>query len=168
MNRGMLAFAIVVTLGSSAHADWDFVKWGMSKNAAIGASKGEAKFASGSNVVCALDSQKPFATIPKKSIDGFDFRVTLCTDGSDKVTSVALSPIDRSVLPELRHALILQYGQPTKQEGADTWNDRRGNMISYYEAGATGGRIEYKKLQRPGLDVARADSLGFRNMLQTR
>lgn len=191
MIRSLLALALIVTFGSSARADWQYVKWGMSRSAAINASKGEAKFAAGSNVACALNSQKPFATIPKKLVDGFDVRVTLCTDGSDKVTSVALSPVNPTALPALRRALITQFGQPAKLDGTEIWNDRRsGNAIAYYENGGT-GRIEYKKIElaavqpaqasiqtgqsekpaevakpRPGLDLAKAEALGFKNMLR--
>jgi hypothetical protein len=113
----------------------------------MAASKGEAKPSSGDpNVVCAFQGQKAFATVSKKSIGGFDFQVTLCTDGSDKATSVALKPTPDTNLPSLRRALISQYGQPVRTAGTDIWNDRKsGNTVSYSQIGGVVGTLEYKK-----------------------
>jgi hypothetical protein len=135
-----------------AHADWNYIKWGMTKKAAVEASKGEARVESGPNIVCAFDSQTPFASIPRKAIGGFTFQVTLCTEGSDKVTSVALSPVAGTNLPTLRSALVSQYGQPTTVDGTDIWNDRKaGNTVSYFDIGGVVARIEYKKMGGAGL-----------------
>jgi hypothetical protein len=135
-----------------AQADWNYVKWGMTKKAAVEASKGEAHVESGPNIVCAFNTQVPFATIPRKAVGGFTFQVTLCTEGSDKVTTVALSPSEGTSLPTLRSALVSQYGQPTVVNGTDIWNDRKtGNTISYIEIGGVVARIEYKKMGGAGL-----------------
>jgi len=138
---------------SAANADWQYVKWGATKKAAIAASKGEARIESGAEIVCAFNTQTPFATIPRKSIGGFDFQITLCTDGSsDRVTSVALSPVKGTNLPTLRNALVSQYGQPAMVDGTLIWNDKKtGNTVSYYGVGGVVGRVEYKKLGGSGL-----------------
>jgi hypothetical protein len=150
---GIAAASVLLALSAvPAHADWSYIKWGMTKKAAVAASKGEAHAESGPNIVCAFNSQTPFATIPRKMIGGFTFQVTLCTEGSDKVTSVALSPSEGTNLPALRSALVSQYGQPTIVNGTDTWNDRKaGNTISYSEIGGVVARIEYKKMGGAGL-----------------
>jgi hypothetical protein len=154
MWRILFVAAVGVASTASAMANWQYVKWGMSKASALAASKGEAKsnVPGDRNVVCAFDTQKPFATIPQKSIGGFNFQVTFCTDGSDKVTSVALSPSSGTNLPSLRRALISQYGQPITASGSDLiWNDKKsGNTISYWEIGGVVGRIEYKKMASGG------------------
>jgi hypothetical protein len=154
MKSTRIAMAIVVLAltAAPAHADWNYVKWGMTKQAAIDASKGEARPATRPNVVCVFTSQVPFATIPRKLVAGFTFQVTFCTEGADKVTSVALSPSEGTDLPALRGALVSQYGQPTVVNGTDTWNDRKaGNTISYSEIGGVVARIEYKKMGGAGL-----------------
>jgi hypothetical protein len=147
-----LAVACVCLISGSAHADWNYIKWGMTKKAAVDASKGEARVESGPNIVCAFNTQTAFATIPRKVIGGFTFQVTLCTEGSDKVTSVALSPSEGTNLPTLRAALVAQYGQPTTVNGTDIWNDRKaGNTVSYFDIGGVVARIEYKKMGGAGL-----------------
>jgi hypothetical protein len=147
------AASVVLALGAvPARADWNYVKWGMTKKAAIDASKGEARVESGPNIVCAFNTQTPFATIPQKVIGGFTFQVTLCTEGSDKVTSVALSPVAGTNLLTLRSALVSQYGQPMTVNGTDIWNDRKaGNTVSYFDIGGVVARIEYKKMGGAGL-----------------
>jgi hypothetical protein len=152
MRMISVATASVLLISGTAHADWNYIKWGMTKKAAVGASKGEARVESGPNIVCAFNTQTPFATIPRKMIGGFTFQVTLCTEGSDKVTSVALSPSDGTSLPALRSALVSQYGQPTTVNGTDIWNDRKaGNTVSYFDIGGVVGRVEYKKMGGAGL-----------------
>jgi hypothetical protein len=89
MTRTAIAIAGALVIStSSAQADWRYVKWGMTKQAAIAASKGEARAEQGADIVCAFNTQKLFATIPQKSIGGFNFQVTLCTEGADKVSPV--------------------------------------------------------------------------------
>lgn len=109
----MLKSPLVITLllfPSLAHADWQYIKWGMSKKAAIEASKGEAiPVQAGKDVVCAFNTQVPFARIPRKSIGGFEFQVTFCTDGGDKVTSVALTS-ERSANLTLQPHLYRRIG----------------------------------------------------------
>jgi hypothetical protein len=152
MYKTVAVLGALLASTSVASADWQYVKWGATKKAVIAASKGEARVESGPNIVCAFDTQTPFATIPRKSIGGFDFQVTLCTDGSDKVTSVALTPIQGTNLPTLRRSLVSQYGQPTVSSGTDIWSDKaKGNIVSYYDISGVVGRIEYKKLGGTGL-----------------
>ncbi len=147
MRRAVTLVLATMIATSAANADWQYVKWGSTKKAAIAASKGEAHAEQGAEIVCAFNTQTPFATIPRKSIGGFDFQVTLCTDGSDKVTSVALSPARGTNLPTLRNSLVSQYGQPAIVDGTLIWNDKKsGNTVSYYDVGGVVGRIEYKKL----------------------
>jgi hypothetical protein len=153
----MIRSAITLTVllwATAAHADWQYVKWGMTKKAAVDASNGEARFLKpGDDVVCAFTTQTPFAMISKKSIGGFDFEVTFCTEGAtDRVTSVALSPASGTNLPTLKRTLISQYGQPTTMGNTSIWNDSTtGNTISYYDIGGVVGRIEYKKSGGTGL-----------------
>lgn len=150
--RCVLVLALM-SVPSLAHADWQYVKWGMSKKAAIQASRGEAIPVQGDrNVVCAFNPQVPFATIPRKDLGGFEFQVTFCTDGGDKVTSVALSPASGTNLPTLKRSLVAQYGTPAGAGDTAIWNDKKsGNTISYYDIGGVVGRIEYKKMGSPGL-----------------
>lgn len=156
MTRYVIALATLLSAtlsATAAHAGWQYVKWGMTKKAAIEASKGEAHFLKpGDDVVCAFTTQTPFATIPKKTIGGFDFQITFCTEGADKVTSVALSAADGANLPTLKRALISQYGQPATSGNTSIWNDKRsGNTITFYQIGGVVGRIEYKKSGGTGL-----------------
>jgi hypothetical protein len=153
MISGRIAAVLVLAMAATpANADWHYIKWGMTKKAAITAAKGEARVEEGAEIVCAFSPQKPFATVPRKSIAGFDFQVTLCTDGSDKVTSVALSPVQGTNLNILRSSLVSQYGQPTVVSGSLIWNDAKsGNTVSFYDVGGVVGRIEYKKLGGSGL-----------------
>jgi len=152
VTRYTIALAILLS-ATAAHADWQYVKWGVTKKAAVEASKGEARVLKpGDDVVCAFTTQTPFATIPKKTIGGFDFQVTLCTGGADKVTSVALSPVSGTNLPTLKRTLISQYGQPATVGNTSIWNDKKtGNTITFYDIGGVVGRIEYKKSGGAGL-----------------
>lgn len=152
MTRYAIALAMLLS-STAAHADWQSVKWGMTKKAAIEASKGEARFLKpGEDVVCAFTTQTPFATIPKKTIGGFDFQVTFCTEGADRITSVALSVADESNLPTIKSALVSQYGQPVTSGNRLIWNDKKsGNTITFYQIGGVVGRIEYKKSGGTGL-----------------
>lgn len=139
---------------SPAAADWQYVKWGMSKTAAIEASKGEASLISSSaGVGCAYNSQIPFGIILKKTIGEFTFDVVFCTAGSDKVTSVSLTPIRGTNLPTLKSALFSQYGQPVSTDGDDAiWADKKnGNTITFYTIAGVVGRVEYKQLGGVGL-----------------
>lgn len=153
MSKILLTLIALISSYSIACAEWQFVKWGMTPAAAIAASKGQAKaIKPGDDVVCAFVAQTPFATIPQKSIGGYDFQVTLCTDHSGKVSSVALSPANGTNLPTLRNSLVSQYGQPTRSGSTQIWNDQKtGNTVSYYDVGGVVGRIEYKKLGGSGL-----------------
>lgn len=153
MLKGILVVLLVLSATSESRADWQYVKWGMSKDAAIKASKGEAHAVTpGPNVVCAFDTQTPFATIPRKLIGGYAFQVTFCTDASSRVTSVALSPTRDANLSLLRSTLVSQYGRPNIVDGTLIWSDKKkGNTVSYYDVGGVVGRIEYKKLGGSGL-----------------
>lgn len=147
-TRTAIAIIGALAFSTAAHADWQYVKWGMSKQAAIAASKGEARAVTNDpNVVCAFTTQRPFATIPRKVLGEFTVQVTLCTDGGEKVTSVALSPVQETNLHILRNSLVARYGQPTVVSGTHVWNDAKsGNTVSYYQISDIIGRIEYKKL----------------------
>lgn len=144
---------MLLLVPSIAHADWQYVRWGMSKKAAIEASKGEAiPVQGGKDVVCAFNTQVPFARIPRKPLGGFEFQVIFCTDGGDKVTSVALSPAADTNLPTLKRSLVAQYGTPAGAGDTAIWNDKKsGNTISYCDIGGVVGRIEYKKMGSSGL-----------------
>lgn len=152
-SRVWSLLVVAAVFPAEAQADWQYVKWGASKKATIAASKGEARAVNnGPNVGCAFDTQIPFAFISRKNIGGFDFDITLCTEGSDKVTSVALRPAQGTNLPTLRRALISQYGQPVRSSGDDIWTDRKnGNVVTYSETGGVVATIEYKKLDGGGL-----------------
>ncbi|HTO65291.1 MAG TPA: hypothetical protein VMM15_29035 [Bradyrhizobium sp.] len=91
---------------------------------ASAALKGKSKPSTGDrNVVCAFENQKPFAAIPQKPIGGFDFQVTLCTDGaSDKVTSVALSRAVPGDASRPRHQFCVS-SLAAWQEEVDDGND---------------------------------------------
>ena len=63
----------VLTAGN-AMAGWNYLTWGMTKEAAIAASKGEVRSVKvGEDIACAFIGQKPFAIIPRKRSVSFNF-----------------------------------------------------------------------------------------------
>ncbi len=153
MSRIVLIFAILLSFPSPLLADWYYLKWGMTKQQAIAASKGEARATeSGYEVSCLFVGQKPFAFIPKKAIGEFFFKATFCTsEKGDKLTSVALSGFDKTNVYAVKRALVSQYGKPTETSGMSIWNDaKNGNTITYAPLSDIVARIEYKKYGRTG------------------
>jgi hypothetical protein len=130
-------------VGFKRHAcacELELHQMGMTKKAAVDDSKGEARVESGPNIVRAFNTQAPFATIPQKAIGGFTFQVTLCTEESNRVTSVALSPSECTNLPTLRSALVSQYEKPTTVNGTDIWNDRKAGNTRFIRGNWGRGR----------------------------
>jgi hypothetical protein len=147
---------LFLAISSSAHADWNYVRWGMTKKDAIAASKGEARaIQPGDDVVCAFVGQEPFGTIERKTIGDFDFSVALCAAAKiDAVTSVALIPLRGTNIPSLRRELLSRYGAGVLDGNTIIWNDAKaGNTVSFYSIENIVGRIEYKRLSKSGLGL---------------
>jgi hypothetical protein len=153
----VLAVLIAVALSAStAIADWQYTRWGMSPRDIVDASKGEARiFKPGDQLAqgdgCLFMNRTPIAIIPKKKIGEFQFAVKFCAvTGQNTLTSVVYFLDDRT--PALRRALMAQYGNPISVVHGDLiWNDaKNGNTVTFSDSEFS-GKIEYKKLGTPGL-----------------
>jgi hypothetical protein len=139
---------------SGAHADWNYVKWGMTAEQAISASKGEARASGGDGgkkIVCIFDDQKPLAFIPEKKIGAFTFDVIICGDARRRVTSVALRPVpDQGNYNALRAELLGRYGKPIQDGGGDmaitVWRDTKSQNLVRLSRVINGGSIEYRAI----------------------
>jgi hypothetical protein len=152
VNTALLVIFALAISGGKARADWQYVKWGMTAEQVVAASKGEAKLNSGDgrNIVCAFTDQNPVAYIARKKIDSMEFDVVICAGGDRRVSSVVLSPkpSDNTFNP-LRAALLGRYGQPIEEKRGDigtvTWRDTKGgNLVRLIRVIDT-ARIEYRK-----------------------
>lgn len=147
------AAAVLSATAAPATADWQYVKWGMSTDQAIQASKGEAKATSGGGeVVCAFTDQKPVAYVPRKEIGSIPMIVVICAGQNGKVNSVTLRPITASAsYNPLRTALTGTYGTPTLQEGrgdstTTTWRDEKGKNLIRLNKVIDMGAVEYRAI----------------------
>jgi hypothetical protein len=141
-------------LATSAQADWQYAKWGMTKKEIIAASKGEAReYKRGEDFVCNND-RKVIAVIAKKVLAGTAFTVAFCAYADGKLSSVRLDNSGANTY-QLRETMLGQYGVPISN-GRDNlmWNDRKsGNAVIFTDqlGIGTGAMIEYKPLGGSGL-----------------
>lgn len=149
--RVYLGIALLVASATSAAADWQYAKWGMTAAQIIAASKGEAHPYSGEG--CAFTDQTAIARVPEKRIDKWVFEITFCTDGGGRLSSVALSPKPpENTYINLRASLLARYGRPIQDGSGDifvvAWRDAKGGNLVRLSNLIGNGQIEYRAAPR--------------------
>jgi hypothetical protein len=149
----LLTLPSLFALTAAAQADWQYTKWGMTKDQVIAASKGEARsLRPGDDFVCAYTGQNVMAIVPAKQIAGERFNVSFCTTGNGRLTNVALRS-SAANFATMKRALISQYGAPLSDSRSGTiWNDKKtGNTITLADVAGVAVSIEYKPIGDTGL-----------------
>jgi hypothetical protein len=149
LRHGFIA-TVILCAPTAASADWQYAKWGMTPAQVVAASKGEASMyrGGGRNFGCAYTNQTPFATAGNKNLGGVIYDITFCSDATGRLSSVAVRATGGVNGPEVKRALLSQYGQPISDRGGDTiWRDTKNrNTVTFSEYA-----IEYKPLGGGGL-----------------
>lgn len=156
-SGGLVALlgAAIITLAGSAKADWQYTRWGMSKEQVIEASKGTAKTPTKPDVY-EDDEFTHLLSAPYKSGDlQFDAKFHFSKDG--KLTRVILEYGNRDDCSRLHRMLSSAYGPGEVHELSlgtviKWWDKNNGNHVIFADAPPVICDIQYKPLQDPGKD----------------
>jgi hypothetical protein len=131
--------ALIMALGGSARADWQYTRWGMAEAEVVAASNGSA---------VASDARQQGMNFDKPGIEtkltapytagpfAFDARFSFSKD-KGALVRVQLWPVDKMQCTQLQTELGTKYGRPThskvEQIGRTIYwkDDQAGNVISF-------------------------------------
>ena len=133
----VLTAAVVLATAAPAHADWQWTKWGMTRDEVIAASGGKAVY--DSNHILRLPD--PWV------VQGCPFQVYFTFDENNKLFAVILTA-DRDCYSEMALALTTLYGEPISADSnSKHYADlSKGNSISLL---SIGGETMIKYLPLP-------------------
>jgi hypothetical protein len=117
----VLAALMTLAVAAPARADWQYTKWGMTRDEVTAASGGRA----------ALDSEGVLRLLDKITLAGQEFRVFFRFDDSGKLMAVMLEG-DTAYYQVIDSALAAAFGPAVTRsdEGFPTYVDRaKGNQI---------------------------------------
>jgi hypothetical protein len=134
---------------SSAKADWQYTKWGMSVAQVAKASKGKAQPYSSkySNETYQVELAAPFQSGPFAFNAHFEFQ------GSKGLAIVALHPVDGTDCPSIERPLISKYGESDPEPrrfGAYKWDDRKSNNVVRFVPNGNDCVLIYRELAARG------------------
>jgi hypothetical protein len=131
-----LTVLLTVVPCSDAFADWEFTKWGMSKDQVVQASGGRAKPYPAHQLEGPISQAGEICThnIPDYVSGKFRFEAQFCFDRQDRLSRVRLRVADDRFVP-LEEALNATYGAPVNSQKNSIvrtaqWNDtKRQNRV---------------------------------------
>lgn len=131
-------------LVTDARADWEYTRWGMSKDEVVAASHGAAVDATDADHGQFGDSGRPTLAADYRA-DAYHFRVLFFFDSAGKLETVGLSFVDVDPVA-LGVDLEKKYGTPTRRHGEPLpgmyWETARDQIIFLKRAGLVYGARE--------------------------
>jgi hypothetical protein len=148
---GVIACSLVAT---SAVADWQYTKWGMTPEQVVKASKGAAR-ANSDRTLDAPNGGLVAKLVAPYRAGGFDFRAGFMFSPDDRLKVVDLV-LQSGSCPSLVGALTSTYGPQQSADHSsllhlDTWWDKKnGNRVVLGEVGSDSCSVQYSPLHVPG------------------
>jgi hypothetical protein len=109
MRGAFFGLSMVILMCSPALADWQYTKWGMTKEQVVEASKGQA-----------TPTGTKGALVAPYEGGGYQFQASFGFDKTGGLSSVGLELKDGSHAIGLRNALLGKYGKAGKEVGSLT------------------------------------------------
>lgn len=156
MKKKILPVLFLVCLSATptfARADWQYTKWGMSREQLAAAAK-----AAGTNLSFSKTPSANGAGIASYAAAGVEFSAHFdFEDGNGQLSKVKLLPSDMTKCKKIADLLLERYEQPATNEITTlgglkvhslTWNDRKErNAVKYVNFGEIGCNIDYTPLR---------------------
>lgn len=139
----ILVFAIAAT-ATSASANWQFTKWGMSPDQVIAASQGRVAVLSDNNSRL-MSAGQHIAKLAMPYVSGdLDFRASFLFDASNRLAEVRLT-LKGGTTSALRVALEQKYGKLLPH---GNWHSEDDEIILFV-IGERSGDVIYRPLKNP-------------------
>ncbi len=152
----MAAFGLLVS-ANPADADWQYTRWGMTPQQVVAASRGLAKPYQGDPTLANPKLLKKL--MAPYSTSNFTFNAVFVFETTtNRLTTVHLVLSPTSRCPDLKDAMIREYGAPQISElggSSATWRDSsKGNLVYYLHVPLEPGghcEISYRPLRQHDL-----------------